>query len=144
MSILRAAALLLCFLAATACGDLLGGDVEGELERELRSVEGPWQGTSYGSGLLTLSFQLQEGTGTAVSGSGTMKEASAPAAVPITVTGTFVRPHLSLTFTGMVFEGHAVQGTFQGDYTTVGGLLEPLHLTGTGYTREIQVLLGED
>lgn len=137
-------AVLMLGLFASACvPTVTGEDIERELERELESVEGPWHGTSYGSTQLTLDINLQQGAGSTVSGSGTMREASAPNAVPITVTGTFVRPNLSLTFNGMVFEGHAAQGTLQGAYTTVGGLLEPLHLTGTGYTRDIQVLLAE-
>ena len=142
MRIRHAAALLLVFLAP-ACLPT-GDDVERELEQRLRSVEGPWRGISDGSNLITLNFLLQQGAGTAVSGTGTMREASAAAAVPITVTGTFVRPKLTLTFNGMVFEGHAVQGAFQGDYTTVGGLLGTLHLTGTGYARDLQVLLAEE
>lgn len=142
MRIRHAVALLLTFLAP-ACASVTGEDIQRDIERELASVEGPWRGTSYGTDVLTLEFQLQKGAGSAVSGTGTMKEASAAAAVPITVTGTFVRPRLSLTFNGMVFEGHAVQGTLEGDYTSVGGLVEPLHLTGTGYARDVQVLVGE-
>ncbi|HLM66504.1 MAG TPA: hypothetical protein VK358_03210, partial [Longimicrobium sp.] len=106
----------------------------------LRSVAGPWTGSSP---TLTLDFQLQEGAGNAVSGSGTMKETAAPGTVPITVTGTFQRPQLSLTITGMTFEGRAVQGTFQGSYTTVGGISAPLHLTATGYSRDVTILLQE-
>ena len=142
MRIRHAAALLLIFLAP-ACLPT-GDDIERELEQQLKSVAGPWHGISNGSNLITLQFHLQQGAGSAVSGTGTMKESSAAAAVPITVTGTFVRPTLTLTFNGMVYEGHAVQGTFQGDYTTVAGLLETMHLTGTGYTRDLQVLLAEE
>jgi hypothetical protein len=141
MRIRHAVAFLLIFL--TPVCSPTGEEIENELAQQLRSVEGPWSGTSYGSNLLALEFHLQEGAGNTVSGTGTMKETSAAAAVPITVTGTFVRPRLSLTFNGMVFEGRAVQGAFEGDYTTVGGLVEPLHLTGTGYARDIQVLLAE-
>ncbi|MFL5538375.1 MAG: hypothetical protein ACJ8J0_05255 [Longimicrobiaceae bacterium] len=141
MRIRHAVALLLVFIAP-ACSPT-GDDIERELEQQLRSVEGPWRGISDGTNLITLEFLLQQGAGTAVSGTGTMREASAAADVPMTVTGTFVRPKLTLTFNGMVYEGHAVQGTFQGDYTTVGGLQETLHLTGTGYARDLQVLLAE-
>lgn len=115
-------------------------DIDNELESRLRSVSGPWVATSP---TLTLNFQLSEGAGTAVSGTGTMKEAAAPASVPITVTGTFQRPQLSLTISGMSFEGHAVQGTIQGAYTSVGGFSAPLHLTGTGYSRDVTLLLQE-
>lgn len=143
MRIRHAALVLLGFFASACVPSVTGEDIENDIERELRSVEGPWSATSYGSNELTLNFQLQKGSGNAITGSGMMKEASAPAPVPITITGTFSRPNLSLTFHGMTFEGHAVQGTFQGSYTSLG-LLEPLHLTGTGYTRDIQMLMSED
>jgi hypothetical protein len=143
MRIHSAAALLLCLAAAACTPSVTGEDIDREIEQELQSVAGAWEGTSYGSNLLTLNFELQQGAGTAVSGSGTMREASAAAAVPITVTGTFNRPRLTLTISGMTFEGHAVQGTFAADYTNVV-LLETLHLAGTGYTRDLQVLLAED
>lgn len=131
--------LLALTLAVGACLPT-GDDIDNDLEQELRSVAGAWAGTST---TLTLDFQLQEGTGNTVSGSGTMKEAAAPATVPITVTGTFQRPQLSLTISGMTFEGRAVQGTFSGSYTTVGGISGPLHLTGTGYSKDVTVLLQE-
>jgi len=136
----RAILLLALTLAAGACGGPTGDDIDDELERQLRSVEGPWAGVSTE---LTLDFQLQQGAGSAVSGSGTMKEAAAASAVPITVSGTFQRPQLSLTFNGMTFAGRAVQGTFQGSYTTVGGISAPLRLTATGYSRDVTILLQE-
>ena len=57
--------------------------------------------------------------------------------------GTFQRPKLSLTISGMTYEGKAVQGTFQGNYTTAGGVSGPLHLVGTGYSKNLTVLLQE-
>lgn len=131
--------MLVVTLAAGACLPT-GEDIENELEATLQSVAGPWSGTSP---TLTLDFQLQQGAGNAVSGSGTMKEAAAAGTVPITVTGTFQRPQLSLTFSGMTFEGRAVQGTFTGSYTTVGGLSAPLQLTATGYSKSVTILLQE-
>jgi hypothetical protein len=116
-------------------------EITDSIEKELRSVDGAWTGTS---APLTLDFQLSQGPGNTVSGSGTMKEAAAPGPVPITLTGTFQRPVLSLTISGMVFEGHSVQGTIQGSYTTIGGISGPLQLTGAGYSREITVLLSEN
>ena len=113
------------------------------LEQELASVEGGWTGTAFGGSQLTLDFQLQAGAGNAVSGSGTMREQPGAAAVPITVTGTFNRPVLSLTFSGMTYQGHSVQGTISGSYTTVGGVGGTLLLTGTGYSTSFQVLLQE-
>lgn len=140
MRVVRLCCLLALTLAAGACVGPTAKDIEAELERQLRSVAGPWAGISP---TLTLEFQLQEGAGNAVSGSGTMKEAAAAATVPITVTGTFQRPQLSLTFSGMIFEGRAVQGTFQGSYTRVGGITGPLRLTATGYSRDVTILLQE-
>lgn len=137
----RLVSLLALTLAVGACGGPTGEDIENELERQLRSVAGPWTGTSP---TLTLDFQLQEGAGNAVSGSGTMKETAAAGTVPITITGTYQRPQLSLTFSGMTFEGRAVQGTFQGSYTTVGGISAPLQLTATGYSKAVTILLQED
>jgi hypothetical protein len=128
-------------LALAACvGGPTQEDIENDLERQLRSVAGPWDGASP---TLTLNFQLTQGAGNAVSGSGTMKEAAAPTTVPITVTGAFQRPQLSLTISGMTYDGHAVQGTFQGSYTTAGGISGPLHLTGTGYAHDVTILLQE-
>ena len=131
--------LLVVTLAAGACLPT-GEDIENELEATLQSVAGPWSGTSP---TLTLDFQLQQGTGNAVTGTGTMKETAAAASVPVTVTGTFQRPQLSLTFSGMNFEGRAVQGTFTGSYTTVGGISAPLQLTATGYSKSVTILLQE-
>ena len=140
MRLIRLAALLALTLAATACGGPTGEDIERELDRQLRSVDGAWTGFSTE---LALDFQLQNGAGNTVSGTGTMKETAAAGAVPITVTGTFQRPLLTLTFTGMTFEGRAVQGTFQGSYESVGGISAPLQLTATGYSREMPILLQE-
>jgi hypothetical protein len=139
----HAVPVLLCLFASACVAAPTAEDVDRTLEQTLSSVEGNWSGASYGSNLLTLNFQLLRGAGVQVSGSGSMKEASAPASAPITVTGTYARPLLNLTFSGMVFEGRAVQGTFQGDYITVGGVLATLRLTGTNYSRDIQVLLQE-
>ncbi|HEX8244831.1 MAG TPA: hypothetical protein VF541_15090 [Longimicrobium sp.] len=140
---MRRLPLLLLALAVTAsgCAGPTEQDINHELDAQLRSVAGPWTGTSAS---LTLAFQLSQGPGTAVSGSGTMKETAAPGSVPITLTGTFQRPVLSLTISGMVFEGRAVQGTIEGSYTTVAGISQPLRLTGTGYAREITILLQEN
>jgi hypothetical protein len=142
MRLSRVFCLLALTLAAGACGGPTGDDIENDLEKQLQSVAGPWIGVSPS---LTLNFQLQQGAGGAVSGSGTMKETAAANAVPITVTGTFQRPQLSLTFSGMAFEGRTgVQGTFQGSYTTVGGISAPLQLTATGYSKNVVILLQEN
>jgi len=141
MRLTRLVCLLALTLAAGACSLFpTGEDIEEEVENYLRSVAGPWVGLSP---TLTLDFQLQEGAGNAVSGTGTMKETAAAGSVPITITGTFQRPQLSLTISGMTFEGRAVQGTIQGNYTTVGGISAPLQLTATGYSKNVVILLQE-
>ena len=43
-----------------------------------------------------------------------MRELNAERSVPITVTGTFQRPVLVLTFEGVVYEARAGSGTFRG------------------------------
>lgn len=143
MHVRNAARLLLCLVASACLNTPTTEDLERSADQILSSVAGPWSGASSGSGLLVLSFQLQPGTGSAVTGSGTMRESAAPSSVPITVTGSYVRPRLSLTFSGMVIEGNAVQGTFEGDYTSIGGVVGTLRLTGTGYSRDVPVLLQE-
>ena len=84
----------LFLLMSTFCGG--GGpterDINVSLETELRSVAGPWTGFANGPNAIRLEFTLQEANNGQVSGSGTMKEESAAAAVPITVTCTFQRP----------------------------------------------------
>lgn len=119
-------------------------DIINALNDELASVNGDWTGTSTNpSGVLSLTFSLTQGANSSVTGSGTMKETSAPSAVPMTITGTYQRPVLTLTFNGMVYESKSVQGAFQGNYTTVGGVLSNLQLTGTGYSKTIAMLLQE-
>jgi hypothetical protein len=137
----------LLVVMTTACGG--GGygpseqDINNSLEATLQSVAGDWTGLSNEPNLLRLDFTLQEGSNGQVSGTGTMSEANAAFAVPITVTGTFQRPTLTLTFSGMVFESRQVNGTALGTYTTVGGIATTLTLTAPGYARDIAILLQE-
>jgi hypothetical protein len=137
----------LLVLMATACGG--GGygpseqDINNSLEAILQSVAGDWTGVSNEPNLLRLDFTLQEGSNGQVSGTGTMNEANSASAVPITVTGTFQRPTLTLAFNGMIFESRQVTGTAQGTYTTVGGIATTLTLTAPGYSREVAILLQE-
>lgn len=118
-------------------------DINNSLEATLQSVSGDWIGLATAPNGLRLDFKLQQGTNGQLSGTGTMKETPEAVAVPITVTGTFQRPLLTLTFDGMVYETRQVQGAAQGNYTTVGGIASTLKLTGTGYTRDIGILLQE-
>lgn len=139
------AAAALVVLMSTSCGG--GGTTEQQiinsLEATLQSVAGDWTGIANPPSSLRLDFKLQEGANGQVTGTGTMKENSAAAAVPITVTGTFQRPVLTLTFDGMVVESHQVKGVAQGSYTTVGGIATTLTLTAPGYSRDIAILLQE-
>lgn len=142
---LSIAAATLAALMTTSCG---GGmptekDITNSLEATLRSVTGDWEGGSNSPNAIRLVFKLQEGSNGQVTGTGTMKEESAAAAVPITITGTFQRPTLTLAFEGMVYESRQVKGVTTGSYTTVGGIASTLTLTAPGYTRDIAILLQE-
>jgi hypothetical protein len=118
-------------------------DINNSLEATLQSVAGDWTGISNEPNVLRLDFTLQEGSNGQVSGTGTMNEANSASAIPITVTGTFQRPTLTLAFAGMVFESRQVTGTAQGTYTTVGGIATTLTLSAPGYARDIAILLQE-
>ena len=142
------AAGVLIVLMNTSCGGGGAGwptaqDIDKSLEATLRSVAGDWTGIVNGPNPIRLEFRLQEGSNGQVSGTGTMKEASAPSAVPITVSGTFQRPVLTLAFDGIVYESHQVKGAATGSYTTVGGIGTTLTLTAPGYSREVAILLQE-
>ncbi len=139
----RVGVLFLSVLAACSGALPSEREIDESLEATLRSVSGDWVGTSSGVNALRLDFRLQEGTGGAVSGSGTMREgASTP--VPITVTGTFQRPLLTLTIGGMTYEGQSVQGNTSGNYTTVGGIATTLQLTAPAFSRSLPLLLQEN
>jgi hypothetical protein len=134
-------------LMNTSCGG--GGgwpteqDINNSLDATLRSVAGDWIGIANVPNAIRLEFRLQEGANGQVSGTGSMKEENAPSAVPITVSGTYQRPVLTLTFDGIVYESHQVKGFAQGSYTTVGGVGTTLTLTAPGYSREVAILLQE-
>lgn len=120
-----------------------GAEIEASLNEKLKSVAGDWTGIVNGPNALRFEFRLQEGSNGQVTGTGTMKEDSASAAVPITVSGSFQRPTLTLVFDGMVYETRPVKGASQGSYTTVGGILTKLTLTAPGYSRDLEILLQE-
>ncbi len=131
--------LLLC-----ACGyGPTEEDINRSLEDTLVSVNGQWTGSSTGTNPVELAFTLSQGGNSAVAGGGTLKEANAASSVPITISGSYQRPVLTLKFTGIVYEGTTVEGTIQGNYTTVGGIASSLQLTAPGYSKTLQVLLQE-
>ena len=143
---LSIAAAALFVLMSTSCGG--GGssterEIVNSLDQTLRSVAGDWLGIANVPNTIRLDFKLQEASNGQVSGTGTMKEENAAASVPITITGTFQRPVLTLAFEGMVYESHAVKGAAQGSYTTVGGIGTTLTLTAPGYSRQVAILLQE-
>jgi len=131
--------------AACLGSPTMGEQIEASLEAQLKSVEGHWAGTTYpaSSNTITLDFTLTQQPNGQLQGSGTMKEANAPAPVAITITGTFHRPTLTLTLTGMIYEGRAVTGSIRGDYVTVGGVGDALRLTAEGYEKVLTILLQE-
>lgn len=145
MNNMSKAIVALMVVITSSCGG--GGpsaqDIDNSLEATLRSVAGGWTGLSNPPNAIHLEFQLQEGLNGQVSGTGTMKEDNALASVPITVSGTFQRPMLTLAFDGIVYESHAVQAVAQGSYTTVGGIATTLKLTAPGYARDVPILLQE-
>ncbi|MBW3572864.1 MAG: hypothetical protein KY467_17345 [Gemmatimonadetes bacterium] len=134
---------LLVVLLGTACVGPTEKEINDSLDAQLRSVAGDWTSVATGQNPVRLEFRLQEGAGGQVSGTGTAKEENAAAPVPITVSGTYQRPALSLTFDGIVYEGQSVQGAIQGSYTSVGGVSTTLRLTRPGWSRDIPILLQE-
>ena len=140
----------LLVLVTTSCGGGGGGgygpseqDIKNSLADTLRSVAGDWTGVTSGPNAIRLEFRLQEASNGQISGTGTMKEENTPSAVPISVSGTFQRPVLTLAFDGIVYDARPVKGVAQGSYTTVGGIGTPLTLTAPGYSREVAILLQE-
>ena len=102
----------------SAC-DVTTPTVEGELTRQtedaVRSAAGPWVGLNPS---ITMRFSLTEAPNGQLQGTGRMRQPNVEGDVPITVSGTYNRPNLSLIFAGMVFDGHDVSGTFGPECTT--------------------------
>ena len=136
-------------VALGACGLGSTAPRPEDFDAILRSVSGPWTGFNVieagapPPSTLTLDFRLPEAPDGSVTGTGTMQEVGAPGPVPITVTGSYRRPTLALTFDGMVWAGRAVRGTITAGYTSIGGVAGTLTLSGTGYTTTLPVLLQE-
>ncbi len=132
--------LLVLALAAAACGR----DLTEATEDEMASVAGAWTGRSP---MLDLNFTLTDGPAGTVFGTGTVKLKRSPETLPITVTGTYQRPLLSLTIDGIRIDQQVLDGTWRGSYTAAGPILEALQLTpaveGMGDTREVTILLEE-
>lgn len=137
---------ILMLLAATvsACSPSpTGRDIESALERQLKSVAGPWTGTSQP---ISLSFELTQAANGQLTGTGTMQETGVAGSTPVVVSGSYQRPTLVLAFTGMRRAGHSVRGDLTGQYTSVGGVSANLVLTGVNgstYSEQIPILLQE-
>ena len=149
MKRLRQCVVLCGFLALSACtppAGPSGREIEDSLARQTedatRSAEGPWQGVVSG-GSVTLDFTLTQSVDGRLQGTGTMRQTGAAASVPITVAGTYDRPNLALTFSGMVYEGRNVEGTFAAPYTSFAGVSGTLRLTAENYSRSLMLLLQE-
>jgi hypothetical protein len=129
-------------IAACAYTGPTGPEITDALAAGTDHVAGRWSGgTSNGS--LTLEFSLTEAADGRVQGTGSMREAQA-AAVPIIASGTYKRPNLSLTFTGMVYQGREVVGVFEGPYGSIAGVTGTLRLTGEGFAESFLVTLKEE
>lgn len=137
-----AAAAILTLLCASCGGGPSAQDIDDSLDTILRSVSGDWTGSG-APAPIRLEFHLQDAGNGQLVGSGTMKENATLSALPITVTGSFERPLLTLVIDGMVYESRQVKGSIQGRYTTVGGIATTLTLTAPGYSRELAILLQE-
>lgn len=73
-----------------------------------------------------------------------MKESRTGSVLPFTVSGTYRRPMLALTFIGLRYQGDPVKATLEGEYTTVGGISTILQLTGANASHAVAILLQED
>ena len=141
--------ILLCALSilAACVPSPTGPEIEDTLRREteetLRSATGPWRGVASGSSVVRFEFSLTDRPDGQLQGTGTIREADAAGPVPITVAGTYNRPNLSLTFTGMVYEGRAVVGTFVASYDSAIGVNGTLTLTGADYAKSLPLFLQE-
>ncbi len=135
-------------LAVTACAcsapasPSVNDTLAQQSEDAVRSVAGPWWGTASG-GVLRLTFSLTEAPDGRLQGAGTMRELDVAEAIPITVSGTYRRPDLSLTFTGIVYEGRQASATFAAAYTSFGIVAGPLRLAGDGDSRTLSFTLAE-
>lgn len=135
-------------LAVTACAcsgptsPTINEALAQQTEEAVRSAAGPWWGTASG-GVLRFTFSLTEAPDGRLQGTGTMRELNVAEAVPITVSGTYRRPNLSLTFTGIVYEGREASATFTAEYTSFGTVVGPLTLAGEGYSRTLSFTLVE-
>ena len=135
---------LLVGIASACAPSPTEDDIRSSLERQLRSVEGAWTGTS---STIALTFELAQAANGQLTGSGTLRETAAGSSpVPIVVSGSYQQPALVLRFTGMMRSGQAVRGDVNGQYTSAGGVSATLVLTGVDgstYSEQMSVLLQE-
>lgn len=139
---LQGLAVLAALSAGWACGSTFPTerDILDELERQLSSVAGTWEGTGLGNDV-RVTMELTQ-AGTTVAGTGTFRESASAPTSAITVEGSYVRPRLMLTFSEFSYAGELVTGTWSGDYSTVAGILSAIELSGQS-GGSIQLLLQE-
>lgn len=140
----KPAALLALLIGSGCAPGPTAQEITDSLERTLRSAAGDWQGRTFGANPLVLDFRLHEDSNGKVTGTGSMKDTRTGALWPFTVTGSYRRPMLALTFVGLHYQGARVHGTLAGSYTTVGGIRTSLHLTAPDFSGTIPILLQEE
>ncbi len=141
-SVLGILSLLSACTPTTPTGQLIERELTRQTEDAVRSAAGPWMGLNPS---ITIRFSLTEAPNGQLQGTGRMREPNVEGDVPITVSGTYNRPNLSLTFAGMVFDGHDVSGTFGPEvYNSFAGVSGTLTLTGQNYARSLSLLLQEE
>jgi hypothetical protein len=118
----------------------INASIADQEEQALRSVTGPWWGTA-GAGAIQLEFSLVQAPDGTVQGSGTMRDPNSDITFPITVSGKYERPTLSLTFRGIEYEGRTVEGSFTGTNTLMVGVTATLRLSADGYAKSLTLAL---
>jgi len=142
----RRSALVVAFLCAMpACMSPTNAEEEvaqayrAQLDALAASVAGPWRGgTSVG---FALAFDLQQ-AGTAVSGGGTITENGVTHEARYTVSGTYQRPKLTLTFTGGL-SGAGRRGRLPGRLQLGWGTLGAAPPKAAEYSKDIEIGLYE-
>lgn len=107
-------------------------------------MTGDWTDTTVRGRVITHRDHLTETVDGQVTGTGTMQERGARTTPALSVTGTYRRPDFALACGAMIVAGHGVRGTFQGQYTTVGGAGDTRVMTGVNrgaYTPRVSALL---
>lgn len=134
---------VLALLTAAACSSPfptapeIDAALNSAIEDEMRSVGGPWYASAGVSGSTRLVYALSQAPDGRLQGEGTFMEAGGPA-MPITVAGTYRRPSVSLTFSGIVYQGRNVNASL--DFTNAAFAANgALKLVADGYATSLTV-----